>query len=338
MATSVLTYSKSRLTKGVYLKYRYCEPAFEGEVAWSRSRLVDIINRDNERAPEITCARHHEPHVFYISPGIYDDKLITMEKLPDAEDSDTPAQHGKEGPRVTFGLKVTLWFTEHVYYQYARGGHGKSYQYKVPPNTREFTEVAEDEFFETMDHTRTGATYVRGTEELVLWTNYNRQGTFEYIGRAPDSIATHSVKQGTADHHTLYSKGYYTSQELSSEQKEYLHYSTSSTTHNGYLSTFIEYPLPTDPTITAYIVNGGILKNVGEEVPEVMVVPAPVRPPPEVISLLEDDSEGSAVEVRVNIPVDTSVYSDSDDVPIMNVSTSNWRKRKIIQEDSSIDE
>jgi hypothetical protein len=338
MTTSVLISSKTRLTKGVYLKHRYREPAFEGEVAWSKSRLVDIINRDNESAPEITYARHQEPHAFYISPGMYDDKLITMEQLSDAEDSDTPAQRGKEGTRVTFGLKVTLWFSEHVYYQYARGGHGKSYQCKVPPNTREFTEVAENEFFETMDHTRTGATYVPGTEELVLWTNYNKQGTFECIGRAPDSIATHSVKQGTAEHHCLYSKGYYTRQELSSEQKEYLHYSTSSTTHNGYLSTYIEYSLPTDPTITAYIVNGGILKNVGEKVPEVMVVPAPVRPPPEVISLLDDSSVDTAVEVRANIPVDTSVYSDSDDVPVMHVSTSNWRKRKIIQEDSSIDE
>jgi hypothetical protein len=261
-----------------------------------------------------------------------------MEKLTDAEDSNTPAQRSKEGTRVTFDLKVTLWFTEHEYYKYARGGHGKDHQWKVPPTTSKFTEVAEDEFFETMDHTRTGATYVRGTEELVLWTNYNKQGSFQYIGRAPDSVATNSFKEGTVDEHILYYRGYCTSQELSSEQKEFLHYATFALHHKYIFPTYVEYPLPTDPTITTYIVNNGILKQFGVEEPEVMVVPAPVRPPPEVISLLEYDSEDTAVEVQANIPVDTSVYSDCDDVPEKLVSTSKTRKRKIIQDDSSTEE
>jgi hypothetical protein len=335
MTTSVLTYSKSRLTKAVYRDIKYCEPAFEGEVAWSKTKLTDIINRDNERAPEVRYARHHEPNVFYVTPSIFDeDRLMTIEKLSDVEDSDSPAQHEKEGTRVTFGVKITLWIEEHVYCQYARGGHGTSYQFTLPPHTREFKEVDEDDFFKHIDHVRTGATYVRGTEQVVVWKNYTIQGTFKQIGRAPDDISAHEYhKQGTVDYYCLYSKGYTAYTEFSSELKEYMYY--DNLMHNLYFPTYIEYTLCGYPEITAYIVNGGILKPVDEEV---MIVPGPVLPPPEVISLLDDDCVGTAVETRTNIPVDTSVDSDSDSVPVMRVSTSNWRKRKIIMEDSSDDE
>jgi hypothetical protein len=245
---------------------------------------------------------------------------------------------------VNWGYKATVWFTEHEFYKYARKPtdpdlYGIDTVLEVLPHAPKFHETYNNaDFFDIWEHDKTGATYNPSTKEVVFWTTSSKIGKIQHITATPHDVYTHYFGD-YEEKQSVYYQGYSAQHYFNSEPKKYLFYSSSIVNSNYAYREKYAFTNEKDPSITYYIINGGILKPTVEYNDEVLVVPPPPRPVPEIIDLThvpDEPSTGSPVEsLPVTTKIERSTRGESN-VPVQVEEDSKpSSKRKYESEDDS---